>query len=88
MKIEKIAEWLINHNSVEFNEDKTATYYLHLDNGQITAGEGDTILTETIDIAEWANDDSPERFYKEFEQIDNPAFLDVAKSFAEQIRRL
>lgn len=88
MKKEMLIDWLLNHQCAEFNEDGTATYYVHLtEDGDLTAdaGNADTTITETISIDAWAEDDSPERFYEEYETADNADFIALAERIAAKI---
>lgn len=88
VKKSEIAAWIIDHNCVEFNVDGTATYFLRVTReGELTThhgADGETI-TETIDVSRWAEDDSPERFYEEFETEENPEFMKLVERFADQI---
>ena len=80
---------------VEFIEENTflgrklnAVYYVFIN------GDGDlvydrnnavTALTYTVDATEWGNDDSPERFYDEFETLSNQEFCKLLSRMVTEI---
>lgn len=64
-----------------------AEYYLHItDDGELTCyyDEADESFTVIADISEWADDETPDRLYEEFERTDNADFMEVCRNLAEQ----
>lgn len=83
-----IVAWIMNHQRAEFNADGTATYYIHVTaDGDLTADaeRAATTFTETVSIEKWASDNSPEKFYEEFETEENPAFCEMVDRFTARI---
>ena len=82
-----IYEWIYDHQCVEFDEEE-ATYFIHINKERkLVPDVNDAIetVTKSVDISEWANDDSPERFYDEFETEDNPKFVEMVKEITKEI---
>jgi hypothetical protein len=82
-----IYEWIDRHQCTEFDED-TATYYIHImADGELAADEAEAAetVTESVDIAPFAEDESPERFYNEFESLDNPEFCALLKDITDKV---
>lgn len=82
-----IWEWIDGHQCTEFDED-TATYYIHIRaDGELAADEAEAAetVTKSVDIAHFADDESPERFYNEFESLDNPEFCALLKDITDKV---
>lgn len=91
----EIATWICDHQCAEFVESngfigKTleAVYYIHIDaDGDLTtdSSNADSTITESVDITAYQDDSSPERFYNEFETLDNPAFAELVKTITDKV---
>ena len=83
---EELIDWISNQNCVEFDGDE-ATYFIGTDeDGELTHfADADSQYTFSVDCSEWAEDDSPDRFYSEFENLDNPEFRDLVSKMLKEI---
>jgi len=79
-----IADYIINSSNMMFED---GLYYAHVnDNGELVPSKDDaTTFTAEFDDSEWANDESPERFYEEAETKSNPDFMRVCEKLADEI---
>ena len=91
----EIAKWIIDNMSAEFiashgymESTLTAVYYIHIDeDGELVSdinAAADTI-TESIDITAYKDDESPDRFYAEFETVNNPKFCELIKTLTKKV---
>ena len=81
----EVAEYIINSDCTRLED---GLYYVHInEDGEFvhSASEGETFTTEAGDISEWEDDESPERFYDEFETTDNKDFMYICEDLADQI---
>lgn len=81
---EDIAGYIINSDSTRLED---GLYYVHVDEigNFVNSFRDGTTFTTPVDTSEWDNDESPDRFYEEFETIDNPDFMDACEKLANQI---
>jgi len=79
-----IADYIINSQNMMFEE---GLYYAHVDeSGELVHSKDDAAtFTARFDDSEWADDESPERFYEEAETKSNPDFMDACEKLANQI---
>ena len=84
MTREELFNWIDAHQCAEFNDDNTATYYIHLKNGELVSDcqEADTTISETIST-EGHNDLGT--FYEEVETLENPVFAELVDAILKQI---
>lgn len=81
---EDIANYIINSSNMMFED---GLYYAHVnDNGELVSSKDNaTTFTAEFDDSEWANDESPERFYEEAETKNNPDFMYACRQLAQEI---
>lgn len=83
-----IADYIINS---DMNVCEGCYYYVTVDRstGELVYTQTDDTETFTIEIddSEWAGDETPERFYNEFETKDNDDFMFICTMFANDINR-
>ncbi len=87
LTVNEVAKALMENTSMECENHTTGRYYLHIfDNGEISERrtEETTTFTEDVDISEWADDESPDRFYNEFETLDNDDFRYICAKLTDQ----
>ena len=87
MTAKQVMEYIMEHQTSEF-VDHSAVYYIHINaDGEIVDGTSDWTerYTAEVDITEWENDDSPERFYEEYENPQNTAFVVMCEKLAAEI---
>ena len=89
----EIYEWITDRQA-EFdtmNGRLEATYYIHIDKeGELVGDHGSayTTVTKSVDASEWEGDDSPERFYSEFETMDNPRFREMLEDLTNEVNEM
>ena len=87
--VKEVYEWVKDHQCAEFSGAEV-TYYVHIDNrGNFVPDIGDAMETvsKSADASEWAEDDSPERFYEEFESLDNQKFAEIIAEITEELNK-
>lgn len=79
-----IADYIINSQNMMFEE---GLYYAHVDeSGELVHSKDDAAtFTARFDDSEWADDESPERFYEEAETKSNPDFMYACRQLAKEI---
>lgn len=94
----EVFDWIDRNQCVEFVESNSfmekkleAVYHIMLnEDGDFVSNRDNaaTVLTYSVDISEWADDDSPERFYEEFETLDNPEFKELVARITREVNEV
>ena len=88
--LEELYKWIDDGNCIEFDYDGAA-YYIHINaDGELVYNHSDgvTTIVKPVShdaIAEWENDTDPERFWEEFETLDNPDFRQLLEELLEEV---
>ncbi len=80
-----IALFIINSDHLMFEEGR---YWVHTDyNGNLMYSweDSDKTFSACFDASEWAEDESPDRFYEEAETLENKDFVDTCQELADDI---